>query len=194
MNTRHHMTGAELQTYREAAGLTREALGELVEVAARTVKHWETREGAAVPADVQAIARSAAQWVREAAAELLARELERQRKGESYQVHHIGEQFPRLIPGLAMGAPVLIRYRETAHMPASDRAQGVRADVHGAMVARLTMGLADSGTAARVVWFDPLAFDTWRSQGNQADTPNTRAVWAAQTARRAPTAPRHSRP
>lgn len=46
-----NMTGAELQTLREACNLTRENLGELAGVAARTIKHWEHgRSG--VPADV----------------------------------------------------------------------------------------------------------------------------------------------
>ena len=63
MNTNHTITGAELQTLREAAGLSRDALAELAQVQARTVKHWETRTGAAVPADVAAIVTRLSGWV-----------------------------------------------------------------------------------------------------------------------------------
>lgn len=49
-----YMTGAELQTIREACNLTREELGTLARVQARSIKHWEQgRMG--VPADVAAL-------------------------------------------------------------------------------------------------------------------------------------------
>ena len=50
-NQHHHLTGAELQTLREACNLTRDELGALCGVAPRTVKHWESGR-AGVPADV----------------------------------------------------------------------------------------------------------------------------------------------
>jgi len=53
MTTTHQMTGAELQTLREACGLTREHMAQLKGVQARTIKHWENGR-AGVPADVQA--------------------------------------------------------------------------------------------------------------------------------------------
>lgn len=162
MTTPDHMTGAELQTLREAAGLSREALAELAQVQARTAKHWETRTGAAVPADVAAIVTRLAGWVLHAARQGLQAALENAPRGPEV---------------------VLIRYRETDHMHAQDRAHGLRADVHGAMVARLVLDLAAHGLRARVVWFDAEAYSAWAVDMGihlTPDTPADRAAWAAQ--------------
>jgi transcriptional regulator with XRE-family HTH domain len=162
--TPYHMTGAELQTLREAAGMTREALAELASVAPRTVKHWETRTGAGVPADVVPIILQAARWVIFAAGEAF------------YQVVNQPEPPAEV---------VLLRYRETAHMHPQDTAQGLRADVHGAMVSRLTLDLMHNGYTPRVVWFDPQAYTQWlatqaTNPSPAPDTHATRAAWAAQ--------------
>jgi len=163
MTTPDHMTGAELQTLRESAGLSREALAELAQVQARTVKHWETRTGSAVPADVAGIVTRLAGWVLHTAREGLRQVLE--------SPHEPADV-------------VLLRYRETAHMHPQDVASGARADVHGAMVARLVLDLTAEGHRARVVWFEPEAFSSWVAdvQGLPPghDTPAARAVWAAQ--------------
>jgi hypothetical protein len=163
----HPITGAELQTLREAAGMTRESLAELAGVAPRTVKHWETRTGAAVPADVGPIVHRAARWVIFAAGEAF------------YQVINQPEPPAEV---------VILRYRETAHMHPRDTAEGLRADVHGAMVARLALDLIHNGYSPRVVWFDPQGFAQWASevQGLPAghDTPDARAAWAAQAIER----------
>lgn len=178
--TPDHMTGAELQTLREAAGLSREALAELAQVQPRTVKHWETRAGAAVPADVAAIVQAAAAWVLQASREGL-RAAELQACGP---LQSQGRARVALPPQDDAPALALIRYRDTAHMHAQDRAQGLRADVHGAMVARLVLDLQAHGMRPRVVWFDPEAFAHWVAdvQGLPAghDTPAARAAWAAQ--------------
>lgn len=181
--TPDHMTGAELQTLREAAGLSREALAELAQVQPRTVKHWETRAGAAVPADVAAIVQAAAAWVLQASREGL--------RAAMLQAH--GGPMAAGVAGALAGifqvrddAPevVLVRYRDTDHLHAQDRAQGLRADVQGAMVARLVLDLQAHGMRPRVVWFDPEAFAHWVAdvQGLPAghDTPAARAAWAAQ--------------
>ena len=60
------LTGAELQTLREACNLTREELGELAGVAARTIKHWESGR-AGVPADVAALAQRLDATIQQAA-------------------------------------------------------------------------------------------------------------------------------
>lgn len=157
------MTGAELQTLREAAGLSREVLAGLADVQARTVKHWETRGGAAVPADVAAIVTRLAGWVLHTAREGLR---------QVQQAPHKPAEV------------VLVRYRETDHMHPQDVAGGARADVHGAMVARLVLDLATEGHRARVVWFDPEDFARWvvDVQGLPPghDNPAARAAWAAQ--------------
>lgn len=159
MNTRNTpTTGAELQTLREASGMTRDGLASLAGVEARTVKHWETRKGAAVPADVAQMMRSAARWVLQASAEAL----------------RTVQDAPH-----AVSEVVLIRYRETAHMHATDRAQGLMADVHGGMVCRLVLDLMAQGTACRVVWFDPESCAQWLQAEGKPDTPANRAAWAA---------------
>lgn len=184
--TPDHMTGAELQTLREAAGLSRDVLAGLANVQARTVKHWETRTGAAVPADVAAIVHQAAAWVLQASREGL--------RAAMLQAH--GGPMAAGVAGALAGifparddAPevVLIRYRETDHMHAQDRAHGLRADVHGAMVARLVLDLQSNGLRPRVVWFDPESFSAWSNSAerahvvgeNSGDTPRSRAAWAA---------------
>jgi hypothetical protein len=67
-------------------------------------------------------------------------------------------------------------------------AQGLRADVHGAMVARLVLDLAANGQRARVVWFDPEDFAHWVTHVQRLppghDTPDARANWAAQAIER----------
>lgn len=157
MNTQQRITGAELQTLRESAGLTREALAELMGVEARSVKHWETRTTASVPDEAAQIVRHAAQWVASTAREALA-DLLRQ-------------------PG---GLVALVRYRETAHLPPSARATGLRADVHGAMVARLFSDSLSAGVACRVVWFDAAHYRQWLNTQHpqHADTEALRSEWA----------------
>jgi transcriptional regulator with XRE-family HTH domain len=170
MTTPDQMTGAELQTLREACGLTREALAELAQVQARTVKHWETRTGAAVPADVAAIVRRWARWVLKTSALELAR--------IRYCLHMTTQGEPKA------GDVVLIRYKSTSHLPMEDRQQDIGADAHGAMVARLMLDLECDGVPVRVVWFDPEKFSDWVTQAQGLphghDTPAARAAWAAQ--------------
>ena len=151
-----YTTGAELQTLREAAGLSRDALADLVGVQARTVKHWENGR-AGVPADVAAVAQHWAQWVRKASTRLHA------------QAMHTPAQ-----------NVVFMRYRETAHMPAwCCTADNRHAEAHGAAVAQAVQRLALDGVAARVVWFDPAAYGAWIDAQRLADTPDMRAHWAA---------------
>jgi transcriptional regulator with XRE-family HTH domain len=156
--TPDYMTGAELQTLREAAGLSREALAELAQVQARTVKHWEIRTGSAVPADVAAMVQAAACWVMETARDGLRQILEAHKPPADV---------------------VLIRYRETGHMQADHRAQGLRSDVHGAMVSRLVLDLLAHGLRVRVVWFDPQSYADWLAQEvDKPDGGGARIDWA----------------
>lgn len=191
MTTPDHITGAELQTLREAAGLTREVLAGLANVQARTVKHWETRTGAAVPADVAAIVQAAASWVMQTAREGL--------RAAMLQAHG-GPMAASMAEAMASAfgpkddgpEVVLIRYRETDHLRTQDQAHGLRADVHGAMVARLVLDLQANGLRPRVVWFDPEDFSSWSKSAershvvgeNSGDTHQARAAWAAQAIER----------
>ena len=133
-----NQTGAELQTLREAARITREALAEACGVEARTVKHWETRKGFGVPADVWSTLADLIEWINKAT-------------GEAIEA-----------ASTAPGAPVvLVRYRDSRDMPKT--AHGLRADVHGAVVSNAFMSLNALGRDARVVWFDPDSFAQWLS-------------------------------
>ena len=172
------ISGAELQTMREAAGLSREALAQLVGVEARTVKHWEHGR-AGVPADVAQVVQGAAQWVRTASAEAL-RNVRAQLDPTTTQL--MGEAVPsthKTCPCLPLVPVVLLRYRETAHMHPADTRQGLRADMHGAMVAQVVQALAADGVRARVAWFGPLAYAAWAATKGVEDTPAQRDAWAA---------------
>lgn len=172
-----YTTGAELQTLREAAGLSRDALAELVGVQARTVKHWENgRSG--VPADVAAVAHNLAQWTRQAAQAMHTSAREWLRQFEPLQVHHLAEPEPRTLTATQPGPMVLLRYQQTEHMHHTDRARGARADCHGAAVGQVVQRLALDGLAARVVWFDPASFASWCQDSQADDTPAARQAWA----------------
>lgn len=150
-------TGAELQTLREAARITREALADACGVEARTVKHWETRKGFGVPADVWHTLAELIEWITKASRETV----------ES--------------ANMAPGAPVvLVRYRDAKDMPKT--ARGLRADVHGAIVCDAFMAMNAQGRDARVVWFEPESFAQWLSTQQVQGQPESaqRAAWAAQ--------------
>lgn len=187
-STTHHTTGAELQTLREACGLDRAALGELCGVEARTVKHWETRPGAGVPADVVATVSSLATIVRTTAARLLEQLRESARQNQAVPAFFVGEKTPRMIGGRNMPPIVLIRYQRIGNMPTEAARTFLHVDAHGAMVTRLAMDLAAEGFAPRVVWFDSSSYTNWREAlrwttsgqpaSPPADTAKTRAAWA----------------
>ena len=163
-----NMTGAELQTLREACGLTREDLATLAGVQARTVKHWENGHAAGVPADV-------ADVVRKLDASLSAA------CNEGLQV--IAAQAARKT-WRAPADVALIRYASADDLARyrSDMA-GLPAGVHGALVARLRLlvptlpGFAD--VAVRVVWMWSDDYEAWRQAGAMPDSEENRAGWAA---------------
>lgn len=127
-----HMTGAELQTLREACGLDREEFADLAGVQPRTLKHWENGR-AGVPADVSQLARELDAACTQGAAAMLER-----------------VQFEAL--GAPDGVPVvLVRYKTPADMP---QGHNMPAGLQGAMVARVRLELLRKGRAVRVVWHD----------------------------------------
>ena len=170
--TAHHttthppaLTGAELQTLREACHLSRDELGQLCDVAARTVKHWESgRSG--VPADVAALVARLDATIQRAAdqgADVI---------GSAMLAH--GSAAPADV--------VLIRYR-TAEDLARYRPDmaGQPAAVHGAIVARLAASMrAHGGPPVRIVWMNPADYEAWRTQRQQPESEATRAAWAAE--------------
>ena len=159
----HHLTGAELQTLREACHLSRDELGSLCGVAPRTVKHWESGR-AGVPADV---------------ADVVAR--------LDATIQHTADQGAAVIEqamahqGTAPADVVLMRYRTPGDLARyrPDMA-GAPAGAHGAIVARLrAQALALGVAAVRVVWMDPSAYEAWRAAQGLPDAEPSRAAWAA---------------
>lgn len=161
-NQPNHLTGAELQTLREACHLSRDELGALCGVAPRTVKHWESGR-AGVPADV---------------ADVVAR--------LDATIQHAADQGAAVIEqamahqGTAPADVVLIRYRDADHLARyrPDMA-GQPAGVQGAIVQRVAQALRQRGQLVRVIWMQPDAYEAWRVQHNQPDSEPTRATWAA---------------
>lgn len=128
------MTGAELQTLREACGLEREEFAALADVQARTLKHWENGR-AGVPADVAQLARELDAATTQGAAALL-------------------QKVCFEVAGLRADHPiVLTRYKRTEDMPAGNT---LPAALHAAMLGRVRLELARAGLGrpVRVVWFD----------------------------------------
>ena len=157
------ITGAELQTLREACNLTREELGELAGVAARTVKHWENGR-AGVPADVAALVQRLDATIQQAAdngARVVA---------QASDSHG----------GTAPADVVLMRYRSADDLAIyrPDMA-GHPASVHGAIVQRLAATLRATGQPVRIVWMDLDDYEAWRAAQDLPDTEATRATWAA---------------
>lgn len=169
MTTPDHMTGAELQTLRDAAGLTRETLAALAGVEPRTVKHWETRKGASVPADVAVIVSHAAWTVINTSRAVL----------RAAQASHK--------PGDTVA---LLRYRKTADMIGGDDMPAWHADAWGAILSRAVLQLMAADYRPRVIWFDPDNYQAWRQSlrfdrqtGSPVEPPEdnaaTREAWAA---------------
>lgn len=162
-----NMTGAELQTLREACGLSRDELGELTSVAARTIKHWEHgRTG--VPADVAELVRKI-----DVLASLAANEA-------MQSVRMAIEQ-----AGCMPDDVVMVRYRDAQDLAhyRPDMA-GMPPALHGSIVNRLRLALpwlpGFERLPVRVVWMQPQAYEAWRSACQLPDTEATRSQWAAQ--------------
>jgi DNA-binding XRE family transcriptional regulator len=172
--THDNMTGAELQTMREACHLSRDDLAGLVGVQARTVKHWENGR-AGVPADVAAVVRNIDQQATQAARHALGELLALQASAAPGQAAKI----------------VLMRYRSAADMARYNPSiAGLPEGAQGCIVARIMQALAmaapgDAGTpgaapVVRVVWFNPDDFEAWRAAHKRPDDAPARADWAAQ--------------
>lgn len=162
MKNSDYMTGAELQTLREACNLTREELADLCRVQARTVKHWEGGR-AGVPDDVGQLVRAIDANIQEAA-------------GQGLQVLQQMET-ARGAPGVVL----LIRYRSAEDLARyrPDMA-GMPPGIHGAMVgrARLAFLMASPKTPVRIVWLDPENYEIWRKNNGKQDAETTRTEWA----------------
>lgn len=144
-----HMTGAELQTMREACNLTREELATLAHVKARSIKHWEQgRMG--VPADVAAMVATM-----EAHAAMMARLL--------------ADTSP----------DVLVRFSSADDLTHASRpAQPIPLGLYGAIIGKAGAILRAQGKPCRVVWFRAEHYAAWREASSLPDTPDMLAKWA----------------
>jgi DNA-binding XRE family transcriptional regulator len=161
-----HLTGAELQTLREACGLSREELGHLADVHARTIKHWENGR-AGVPSDVAALVQRLDDTLHTAAQHAIAT--------------YTGAAAPP-------AGVVLLRYAnaEDLHRYRPDLVN-LPASVHGAIVGRVRAGLRHlpgfEGQPVRVVWLEPQAYDAWRQAAQLPDSEAARTAWATHQVR-----------
>lgn len=162
-NPPDNMTGAELQTLREACGMSREELGRLAGVQARTVKHWENGR-AGVPADVAELVERIEGIVIQAAG---------QADAMRNQAEHLaainGEPFDL----------VLMRYRDEDLQRYHPEMKGLPASVHGAIVGQVRAAAQADGVPVRVVWMVSGDYEAWRAELGHADNEATRAAWAA---------------
>lgn len=160
------MTGAELQTLREACGMSRDDLAGRAGVQARTVKHWEHgRSG--VPADVAELVRKVDAIVSSASAQAL--------QALDNATRHADAAPADLVLLRYASAEDLARYRP-------DMA-GQAPGVHGAIVARVRLGAMLSpwlrACAVRIVWMRADEYEAWRAARSLPDGEITRAQWAA---------------
>lgn len=150
-----YMTGIELQTLREACHLTRDDLADLCAVQARTVKHWEQRNGG-VPADVAAMVQAI-----EAQVQALAERMAQALRAE----------------GAGAGPVVLVRYASSAELRRyCPELAPLPAGAYAAAMARLRWLVAP--LAVRLVRFDAEDYEGWRATLGQPDTEATRRNWA----------------
>lgn len=172
-----NITGAELQTLREACCLSREELAQLTGVQARTIKHWENgRSG--VPADVAEMVTTIDNMIEQAANQA-------RQAIDHMQADHTPASTASPAPLLA--DIVLLRYQTDQHLHTyrPDMAR-LPAGVHGAIVARVratVRGMTDGhghAVPVRVVWMQPDIYEPWRAACQLPDTEATRSQWAAQ--------------
>lgn len=150
-----HITGAELQTLREACGLSRDELGTLAGVQARTIKHWENGR-AGVPADVVATLERIEDIIRTAVRQLVIASMN-SRQDHVILTRHAAETWWQLEPAM----------------------HGLPIGVHGAIIGRTRQALIHPGRHVRVVNMDAEDYRAWRAARKLDDTTDARSAWAA---------------
>lgn len=179
MREADNMTGAELQTLREACGLSRDELGARCDVAARTVKHWENGR-AGVPADVAAlVARLDAQNDSDAWEALSRIKWQRER------LRTEGKPAPGVIALVrARSEEDVLEFASTA-APDDQRAPGISWPALGGAVARLAALLSFQGdhidgiaAKVRVIWFAPSDYAAWLAAQNASHGGDRLQAWA----------------
>lgn len=171
--TAHHMTGAELQTLREACNLGRDEFAALVGVEARTVKHWENgRSG--VPADVADVVQRLDHSIGQAVS------------GALVALRGLHERSQALTStGAKLAEMVLIRYRTAQDLAKyQPDMHGLPLGSHGAIVQRFIHGVrylaGFEAVPVRVVWMDAPAYEAWRAACRMDDSEATRSAWAGE--------------
>lgn len=173
MNHDDLITGAELQTLREACDLTREDFADMAGVQARTVKHWENGR-AGVPGDVADLMRRVDASVSLACHEAL------------YQVRDgaaLSGRLPAELVLLRYNAEEAARYRIADTLASLGRLDGAQAAaLQGAIINRARLALpwliGYERCAVRVVWMQAAVYEAWRGAQGLADSETARAAWA----------------
>lgn len=172
------LTGAELQTLRESCHLTRDELGDLAGVQGRTVKHWENGR-ATVPQDVAALMHQLNTQATQATRQAINAIKDALRDAEAISIQRVGSADEILFQTARPVDLVQLRYRSAAdlHRYRPDL-KGTPLGIHSAIVARVHCQTLELGAPARVIWFDPEAYEAWLDALNRNDTEAHRAQWA----------------
>jgi len=161
------MTPAELWTAAQGLHLNDQILAEMLGVEDRTVRRWRAGQRR-IPAGV---------------AEELARleaEIDRIAGEHVASVKQLAAD-----QGGLPSAVALLLYRDSADVeqwqPGFVQSFGWpgAASLHAAVVTRVRRDLMRFGIAIRVVWMDSERYAAWLAETGAADSPATRAAWAA---------------
>lgn len=169
MTTTPTITGAELQTMREACNLSRTDLALLIQVSADDIAEWEG-EQTVIPSRTAHVIAQLDKMVHigvDAGIKAMKRSIATNRKGKTPKEY------------------TLLRYRSHADLVRFEPIfQDVPNEIHGAIVTRFrdamrhTPGL-DTLTI-RVIWMEPEAYEAWRNACQLPNNDTTRSAWAAQ--------------
>jgi|GEM_PF-1744423 len=156
------MNGATLKTLREALGIPIAWLAEAGNVQERTARYWEARLDD-VPEDVR----------------VLFEELERvAAQAVAHEIEVIQSRIAK--HGIPKGPVLLIRYQDATDM---DRYQpdmaGFPVTFHATILARVRWAMQQDGIEAVIHSFDARAYEAWRRDIGQADSPTLRAQFVA---------------
>lgn len=178
-----HMTGAELQTLREACAMSREDLADLAGVQARTLKHWENGR-AGVPDDVAALVRRIdhalylcaraeldalrAAWVPGSPVALVRYKTAPELRGyiqaiDAGEAHHTSTNGPKLWDGVPFCAAGAVAQRVAQALRFGRQEQ----------IAQMQI--------LSIVWFDAPDFAQWLTVHNMQDSEAARMAWARDT-------------
>jgi len=158
------MNGATLKTLREALGIPIAWLAEAGNVQERTARYWEARLDD-VPDDVRVLFEE----LERVAAQTVAREIE-------------AIQSQIAIHGIPEEPVLLVRYQDSVDMGRYQPDMvGFPVTFHAAVLARARWAMQQEGIEVEIHSFDARAYEAWRRDAKQADSPALRAQFVAMT-------------